>query len=356
MTADIAYPAENWTYAASPEAVGWSGAQLEAAYDFAATIGTSAIFVVQDGIVASEWGAVSYTGGIASMRKSLLSALIGIHVAEGTIDLRTTIAELGIDDCEPVLTQQEKQATIADLLTSRSGVYHAAVDQGPSTPPARGRYQRGEYWFYNNWDFNVLGVAVRQLTGIPLADDFDERIATPLQMQDFRRDHFYFKTGPQSLHPAYKIRMSPRDLARVGLLFQREGRWQDRQLIPAEWIRASATAYAHPGPAIGYGYSWWIGKYRLDSSEDNSGCADHSFYWASGLGNQYLMVFPLLGTVIVHTVADTNNGPTDEQLETLQNKLLGSKLMRRPIQGPVTRYGSEMLARHESRPPTGKSE
>lgn len=179
MKADPIYPGESWTIASSPEAAGWSGAGLEAAYAFAAAIGTGAIVIVQDGVIASEWGAVNHVSGIASMRKSLLSGLIGIHVAEGTIDLRSTLAELGIDDCEPGLTVQEKQATIADLLTSRSGVYHAAADQGPSTAPERGCHLPGQYWFYNNWDFNVLGVVVQQLTGIPLAHDFDERIAAP---------------------------------------------------------------------------------------------------------------------------------------------------------------------------------
>jgi hypothetical protein len=60
----------------------------------------------------------------------LLSALYGIGVAEGLIDL----ADLGIHDNEPRLTVEEREATIRDLLMSRSGIYHDAVSY-PSVPP-----------------------------------------------------------------------------------------------------------------------------------------------------------------------------------------------------------------------------
>ncbi len=52
-----------------------------------------------------------------------MSALYGIHVAEGHIDLGKTLQDLGIDDTPPVLTTEEKQATSLDLLRARSGVY-----------------------------------------------------------------------------------------------------------------------------------------------------------------------------------------------------------------------------------------
>ncbi|MDP6981655.1 MAG: hypothetical protein VYC64_06520 [Candidatus Latescibacterota bacterium] len=57
------------------------------------------------------------------MRRSLLSALYGIHVAEGTIELSATLADLGIDDASVALTGTEKQARIVDLLKARSGIY-----------------------------------------------------------------------------------------------------------------------------------------------------------------------------------------------------------------------------------------
>jgi CubicO group peptidase (beta-lactamase class C family) len=83
--------------------------------------------IVQDGKIIASWGDVSHKVNIRSMRKSLLSALYGIGVAEGHIRLDQTIGALGIDDREPSLSDAEKQATIRDLLMARSGVYHAAA-------------------------------------------------------------------------------------------------------------------------------------------------------------------------------------------------------------------------------------
>jgi len=333
------YPGAEWAVVENPEALGWSSAGLTQAYDFAASIGSTAIMIVQNGIVVSMWGGVADVTGLASIRKSLLSALIGTHEALGTVSLSATLAELGIDDCEPSLRSEEKQATIADLLTSRSGIYHAAADQGPASSPARGSHAAGTHWFYNNWDFNVLGVILERLIGVPIAEDFAARIAAPLEMQDFHPGHFYFKSIPQSEHPAYKIRMSARDLARVGVLFLNEGRWRDAQIVPAEWVKRSTRAYVDLGRGAGYGYSWWTGQYRLKAATP-SAAADQEiapFYWASGMGNQYLMVFPAIRTVIVHRVADTNNGPSSQQIEQLQNKILGSRIDGIPMTSPITK-------------------
>jgi CubicO group peptidase (beta-lactamase class C family) len=78
-----------------------------------------------------------------------------------------TLAELGIDDEPPVLTSVERQATILDLLRARSGVYHDAARETPamrSRRPLRGSHAPGSLFYYNNWDFNVLGAVFQKLT------------------------------------------------------------------------------------------------------------------------------------------------------------------------------------------------
>ncbi|ASW06687.1 serine hydrolase domain-containing protein [Rhizobium sp. 11515TR] len=333
------YPTNEWTTVDDPGQFGWSSNALANAYRYAQSIGSSAIMIVQDGLIMSSWGKIADVTGIASMRKSLLSALMGTHEIEGTIDLAMTLAELDIDDCEPALTPKEKQATVADLLMSRSGVYHAAADQDPALLPPRGIHAAGEQWFYNNWSFNVLSVILQQLSGVPIAEDFFRRIAIPLQMQDYRPEHFYFKMIPQSVHPAYKIRMSARDLARLGVLLVNGGRWRDAQIIPAEWISRSIAPYTDLGRGTGFGYSWWIGRYALQppTASDGEIVKDKPFYWASGVGNQYLMVFPDLATVLVHRVSDTNNGPSSTQIEQLQAMLLGSRVAGIPLTTPISK-------------------
>lgn len=110
-----------------PSSAGWSVEQLKAAQDYVASLKPAAVMVVQSGKVIASWGEVSRKVNVASVRKSLLSALYGIAISEGRIDLGSTLAEIGIDDKPPVLTGTEKQATVRDLLMARSGIYHAAA-------------------------------------------------------------------------------------------------------------------------------------------------------------------------------------------------------------------------------------
>ena len=86
----------------------------------------------EDGAVVAAWGDVQTRYMCHSVRKSFLSALYGVHVSQGNMDLNKTLAELNIDD-RPPLTDAEKRARVVDLLASRSGVWWemAAVIEHP---------------------------------------------------------------------------------------------------------------------------------------------------------------------------------------------------------------------------------
>src|SRR5581483_11345639 len=116
----------------------------------------------------------------------------------------------------------------------------------------------GTFWYYNNWDFNVLGTILEHHVGHSVFEDFHAHIAAPLHMQDFQLDKQCYETEPCSLYPAYVFRLSARDLARFGLLFLRRGNWQDHQLLPSAWIEACTTAYSHNEWGDGFGYMWWV--------------------------------------------------------------------------------------------------
>ncbi len=95
------YPGKHWTQAAKPEDRGWSSDKLAAAKAYADSIDTAAVVIVDDGIIVSQWGATATKFNVHSIRKSFLSALYGIAVANGQIDLNATLEQLGIDDNEP---------------------------------------------------------------------------------------------------------------------------------------------------------------------------------------------------------------------------------------------------------------
>jgi CubicO group peptidase (beta-lactamase class C family) len=142
----------------------WDQPRLAALVAQLAKGGSTALIVQQAGIPVLAAGQIALKSSIASVRKSLISLLYGIYVGEGRIDLRATLADFGIDDIEP-LTVLEKRATVRDLLTSRSGVYHASVYDTDRGRPARGSHAPGAHFFYNNWDFNALGTIFERATG-----------------------------------------------------------------------------------------------------------------------------------------------------------------------------------------------
>src|SRR5437867_3669946 len=180
------YPERSWGRV-SPDQAGWSADKLKQAREYAATINTAAVTIVVGGLVLDEWGDTTTRYNVHSIRKSFLSALYGIHVREGRIELSKTLADLAIDDVSP-LTAVEKRATVADLLKARSGVYHPALYETPGMAiarPARGSYPPGAYWCYNNWDFNALGTILERAAKTTVFEGFKAHIADPLEMQGF---------------------------------------------------------------------------------------------------------------------------------------------------------------------------
>ena len=254
-------PLGTWEQYRTPEEAGWSSLKLKEAEEFYETLDAAAFLVIYDGRVLAAWGDIYRRYMCHSVRKSFLSALYGTHVDDGSLDIDRTLGELKIDDKQP-LSDGEKQATVRDLLKARSGVYHPAAyetEQMKRTRPERGSHSPNTFWYYNNWDFNTLCTVLEQETGKDVFSDFDDRIAAPLQMEDFRLIDGYHHYEPQhSLHPAYPFKMSARDMARFGLLFLLEGRWNGQETISREGIVESTTPYSEVGEGVGYGYMWWL--------------------------------------------------------------------------------------------------
>lgn len=302
------YPGELWSKASSPESLGWSSSKLAEARAYAATIDTAAVMIVDDGVVVDAWGDITRPFQCHSMRKSLMSGLIGIQVDRGSMDLARTIAELGIDDTDPSLTFEEKRATVGDLIKARSGVYHPALGESllmKAMRPKRHSHPPGTFWYYNNWDFNALGTIFEQQTGTGIFQAFGRDFAIPLQMEDFDANDCRYLTSENygaadiSVHRYYLFRMSARDLARFGLLFLREGRWQERQILSPAWVQESTSAHSRIGPHKWYGYMWWAGTRGglFPGVQVKGHC-----YHASGWGGHKLIVLPFRNIVIVHRV------------------------------------------------------
>src|SRR5258708_3550286 len=96
-TGPARYPGTEWERA-DPLAAGWSVETIAKAWAYADLLGSTSVMVVQHGRIIAERGDTAVKSNLYSVRKSLLSALIGIAVGEGRIDLGATLAQLGIDD------------------------------------------------------------------------------------------------------------------------------------------------------------------------------------------------------------------------------------------------------------------
>lgn len=302
---------DSWPPSAAPESVGWSADRLADAVSAAEHRGYATGIVMVRGNVIAKWGDTSQPQKMASIRKSLLSSLYGIAVEAGQIDALSTLEQLGIDELGG-LTDSERSATVADLLTTSSGVYlpSAYAPAGMLRAlPERGSHTPGSNWHYNNWDFNALGTIYERQTGRSIFAAFDTLIARPIGMQDYDVDAGVYERSEASLHAAYLFKLSARDLARFGMLYLRGGKWDGLQIVPAGWIETSTSAHVLGSPAgraFGYGFMWWVGVEGglFPGIEVPSGS-----FAAHGAPVQALFVVPAMDMVIVSLAETVNPSP-----------------------------------------------
>lgn len=258
------------------------------------------IMVLINGKVAYQYGPTDKIMNTHSMRKSMLSLLYGIAIEKGLIDINKTLKELNINEYIP-LTEQEKTATVRDLLTFRSGIYIPADgehDDQITKRPKRDSHKPGEYFFSNNFDANALGTILIQETGYEIGDFMEEFLAKPLGLQDFSADNVimgnpWFWPKSQSHHRIYYMHISTRDMARIGYLVANNGQWQGKQIVPQEWIQQSISRHSdltdnhiNYGRLDGFGYTWWLNK-------------ETDTVWTDGYGEHFMLIDPANKAVFV---------------------------------------------------------
>lgn len=328
---EVVYPGKEWQTMSNPNAHGWDNVKLDEAKKYLAdSTAATGVVVIQHGKILLEYGNTSENSYLASCRKSVLSMLYGPFIQNRTINLDNTIEQLGLDDTGGLLPI-EKKATIRHLLTARSGVYHPASNEGDATAmaPKRGTVTPGSYWLYNNWDFNIAGHVLEMKTGKSIYALIDSILAKPLQMQDWQLS-LQRKSGDtsRSKYLAYHMWFSTRDMARIGYLMLRNGKWNNSQIIPADWVKQTTGIVSSREEALqnktayfnfGYGYLWWIWDKPY-----NTGLYKGA-YTASGAFGQFITVIPSVDVVIAFKTKfeSGKQTPTDVYLRFVE-KLLGT--------------------------------
>jgi len=315
------YPGADWQTIADPRPAGYCADGLDRATEHARTLPTTGVMAIVGGRVLWQYGDLEAVSYLASVRKSILATMFGKYVENGRIRLDATLLDIGIDDVNGLLPA-EKEATVADLLAARSGVYHEASNAActgcgstAGDPPGpRGTVPHGTYFLYNNWDFNALGTIFEQATGDNLYDAFERDFARPLGFQDFTRAAQRKTVNiDRSIHPAYHFYLSTRDMARFGYLILRRGAWNGQQIVSSDWITRMTTPVTPVGEMnpdayrqgpFGYGYLWWVWN-----GSSNTGIYRGAFTGIGAIG-QYITVLPELDMVIAHKTQPQRDNPS----------------------------------------------
>ena len=254
--------------------------------------------VVRGGYLAAEFGDTLRTDMTYSVAKSYLSTVAGLAWDRGMLtDLDAPVREL-LDD--PVfqgehngqitwrhLLQQTSEWTgtlwsMRDIADRRKG-----VDREIQTP--------GTFWEYNDVRVNLLGYALLLLWRRPLREVMHEHMMGPIGGTDDWEWHGYSTSwveidGQQmqsvsgGTHFGGGVWTSSHNHARLGLLFQRNGRWGDQQILSEEWIRIATTS-CEIEPV--YGAMWWLNPNGMRWPK-----LSHTGYSANGAGGNFIWVDP----------------------------------------------------------------
>jgi CubicO group peptidase (beta-lactamase class C family) len=250
---------------------------------------------------------------LRSVSKSVTSLLLGIALGDGfEAALSRPIVEYFPEYAHQVAAGFEK-ITLYQVLTMSTGMEWNEMDVPYSSQnndeirlyntedpiqfvfarPMRGK--PGESWYYNGGTTMILADLVTKLTGRKFLEFAEKALFEPLGID--RRAYQWRGLGiwrkrPSLPSAASGLRLRARDLAKIGSLMLHDGRWQDKQIVPVDWVRASSQRYmeqtysiwSHSG-VYGYGYQWWHGEFKNQASE-------YTAISGVGYGGQRLFVIP----------------------------------------------------------------
>lgn len=307
------WPTEGWRYCA-PREVGINEKKLkelnhEINLLLELQVDIHSITIVKDGyIVAEQYYSDEYKHShlhpIFSCTKSLTSALTGIAIDQGYIGSEQDFMldyfdEYSVED----LNGEKSQITLHHLLTMSAGMQWDEL--GYSYTDSRNTLRRmenstdwvqftldlpivhppGSTYAYNTGASHLLSAIIQNSTGKRTDLFARENLFEPLGISDY-----YWLQDPQGIpYGGSRVRLAPRDMAKFGLLYLRDGLWENTRIIPEEWVQTSRQAHfqKESGGDMYYGYQFWV------SSE--------GYYAAVGYGGQWIMIAPVYDLVVVFT-------------------------------------------------------
>ena len=268
--------------AADLVATGWEPSGLEALAQVAEDNRSSSIIVLSEGRIVLERyfrGANADTQtDVASVQKSVTSTLVGLARDRGLLDLDDTVSTYLAAGWSNASPTDEAAITIRNITTHSSGLSPQNLTQ---VAP------RGTVFDYNTEAYQKLRPILEQVAGTDInalsrAWLFDAIGVTGTWVDRGIVD----STGA----PIIGLRLSARDMARIGLFAQRFGVWAGEQITSAGWY---AEAWTPAATKDDYGLLWWLqGRGRLE------GKAPQDLVAALGAADQKIYISPSLKIVV----------------------------------------------------------
>ncbi|MCK5601279.1 serine hydrolase, partial [Candidatus Pacearchaeota archaeon] len=265
---------------------------------------------------------------IHSCTKSIMSALIGIAIEEGYIEnVDVSVLNIFNDKNTEIIDERIKILTVKDLLTMQTGLH----SQDSYLYQWRGLFemQNTDDWIeyilnlpmevapgtrfdYSNTASFLLSAIITETTGMNTLSFAQKHLFNPLGIEDDK-----WERSPRGVYIGWaRMWLKPHDMAKIGLLYLQKGKWNNEQIVPAQWIKESLIAHSSPKKyryvyneknkvdyiasgglwmftnllrpfADGYGYQWWLDKTGM--------------YSAVGAGGQYIIIMPKENLVVVFT-------------------------------------------------------
>ncbi|NKB57354.1 MAG: serine hydrolase [Alphaproteobacteria bacterium] len=263
---------------------------------------TRSILIVRNGSLVSE----SYFGTangyqqykVASVTKSVVSALLGIAIAEGKLaGTHLTVSEVYPEESRDLPDTRTNGITLDQLLTMRSGLgrprpgedlrrHVRSRDRFRSTLRLPQLNTPGRVFKYDSANSHLVGGAIARATGESLLDYANAHLFGPMgeKVTVWRRDPLGHNFG------GWGMELTPRQMAKLGLLILNKGKWGARQVVPEAWLRDATKTHVRLSESAGYGYYFWIRTF--------AGC--EAFY-AAGRGGQYIVMVPDASLIVVVT-------------------------------------------------------
>ena len=301
-------PAEIWPTAAwptsTPEAQGIDSGLLADAIDElrASKVPIHSLLVERNGYIVLDAYFFPFANNephdVASITKSVTSTLVGVAIGDkAPLDVSAPVASLFPN--EMVVDPRMANVTLSQLLSMTSGI---------DCTPVEGRSLLAQMESTSHWSSFVLdrplaadpgsrfnycagnaqlvSASLTKATGKSASELAREELFAPLGITDVT-----WPSDPDGIsHGFADLRLEPRDLAKLGYLWLHNGRWDTKQVVPADYVKSALTSHADVMPGIEYGYGMWL----------YPGHEPYEFQ-ANGRGGQRITVIPSLNAVVVVT-------------------------------------------------------